>query len=51
MSSKVTWCLMAFKVTLQNSSNIKTIPNSKAKWQYSPFYYPLLCGTEERYGS
>lgn len=45
MSSKVTWFLMAFEVTLHNSSNTKTIPISKAKWQYSPFYHPLLSGT------
>lgn len=51
MSSEVTCCLMTLKATMQNSSSIKTIPNLKAQWHYSPFYHPLLLGTEERYGS
>lgn len=50
MSSKVTWCLMAFKVTFQKSSNIKTISKLKAMWQYSPFCHSLLHGTEEHCG-
>lgn len=50
MSSKVTWCLMAFKVTFQKSKNIKTISNLKATWQYSAFRHPLLHGTEEHCG-
>lgn len=37
MNSKVTWCLMAFKVTFQKSSNIKTMSNMKATCNSLPF--------------